>query len=292
MITKVVEAKQSGARLSRYLAQIPVVGSRKRAEKWLKQQHILVNDQPALGSRMLKCGDKVEILPPKSTLSQWEFNLEVIFQNQQFAIINKPAGIHVSGNHQRTVRRALSYNLHPSTSADRLPQPEPLHRLDRRTSGLLVIAKTVSAQINIHRAFADRQVTKKYQAVVSGWAENGTSNAPIDGKDAHSRWTVLQRVQHRSREWITLVEVRITTGRTHQIRRHLSAAGHPILGDDLYNDSPALLRGKGLFLCATELSFPNPITSVQHHFQIPAPSKFNRYLIRQAQRALTCDTNK
>jgi len=211
--------------------------------------------------------------------------LDIVFEDEDMAVIIKPAGINVSGNQFKTVQNALNYNLTPSSKIDKLPWPLPVHRLDNQTSGLLIIAKTKGARIQLGKDFENKTITKHYHALVIGQLlKTGTISAPVDGKKSDSLYTSIRTVKSLKNEWISLIELSPLTGRTHQLRIHCSSIGHPILGDKLYGDEGMILKAKGLFLAAIRLTLNHPISGEPLQFEIPTPYKFIKRLENEERR--------
>lgn len=202
------------------------------------------------------------------------------------AIINKPAGISVSGNQYKTIVNALGFNLKVSNQKDALNWPLPVHRLDNQTSGLLIIAKTVMARIKLGRAFENKQIKKKYQAIVIGKTDpKGSVNYKIGEKEAFSEYKTLQTVKSLKNDYLSLLELIPSTGRTHQLRIHCAKAlGTPILGDKIYGKPNLILKHKGLFLCAVALDFVHPITTEELKIRIATPHKFIKRLENEQRR--------
>ena len=173
---------------------------------------------------------------------------------------------------------------------DGMPAPHPVHRLDRATSGWVCVALTLHTAGALGRAFAERLVEKRYLALAQGHLEDGTSEDPLDGKPARTAWRVLGHGPLPVHGTATLLEVRPTTGRTHQIRRHLAAAGHPLVGEDqhavpgLDPQTAPRYTGHGLFLCAIGLSIPEGDHGPAAEVTGRVPRKYKR--IRWAAEAL------
>ncbi len=200
-------------------------------------------------------------------------------------MIYKPAGINVSGNQFRTLQNALPHNLRPSTKLDVLDRPLPVHRLDNQTSGLLVVAKTKLARINLGKAFEDKSISKVYHAVVIGKVEgSGKIEFPIENKECKTLYRTIDVVPSLKNKYLSLLELEPKTGRTHQLRIHCSTLKHPILGDKVYGDEGMVLKSKGLFLCATRLQFNHPTSNELLKFSIPTPHKFLKRLENENRR--------
>ena len=236
----------------------------------------------------MQFGQTIDLLEtPQSQPKIFELPLEILFEDHHMAAIHKPAGFSVSGNAYKTIYNALPYNLEKSTEPDALPWPTPVHRLDNQTSGILLIAKTKTAQIALGNQFENHTIQKKYCAVVIGEVlKNGKINSPIEDKTAETDFEVVTVVKSLRFEHLSLLNVFPKTGRTHQIRIHLASIDHPIFGDKLYVEEKLLHRGKGLFLCAKEITYHHPKTSEEINLKIEIPNKFDSLLLREQRRWL------
>ncbi len=269
-----VKVHHSGFRFDRYCAQfIPQVSSLKRAKKWIKSGWIQLNGKTIETSRFVKQGDQIKLMIPDELLPIWECEIQRLWEDEHLAVVYKPPGMRVHSQDGRSLRHTLGHVLQTSFELDALVQYEPVHRLDVRTQGLMLVAKTASSRATLGNWISDKtKIQKRYQCLVIGTIQNGESFQPIQEKKAHTRWTVLDVCESIFTGTLSLLEVEIFSGRTHQIRRHLSGVGHPILGDDLYN-SQNPLKGKGLFLCATRLCFVHPVSKCTIDISVPTPNK-------------------
>ncbi len=274
-------------RLSDYArAAFPSIPSRKGVAKALKRGELRMNGATAQSGDWVNAGQVLEWVdlqqrPPK----EYRLPLEVIFEDEYLAVINKPPGIEVSGNKFKTVENALSGSLSPSPLPDALGWPRPVHRLDYSTSGLLLIAKTASAQVFLGRQFEAQNIHKRYCAVVAGSIVlEGKIDEPIGGLSAQSTYSPVKTVSSLQNGFLSQVDLFPTTGRTHQLRIHMAGIGHPIVGDQKYGPAGNVLKGKGLFLAAVELRFPHPANQQEMTLAIEAPPKFDSLLRREQSR--------
>uniref|UniRef100_A0A7S2UIM7 Pseudouridine synthase RsuA/RluA-like domain-containing protein n=1 Tax=Attheya septentrionalis TaxID=420275 RepID=A0A7S2UIM7_9STRA len=227
------------------------------------------------------------IQPPKLS-DDCHIQPTVVYQDDDMAVVHKPEGLTTieGGKDSRSdLESMLPFFLRPpQTPVNRHISylPRPVHRLDRATSGLVLVAKTKQSASHLSQEFAKRRIRKTYTALVFGHVKDndGVVDYPMDGKAAVSRWRVLQRSNH-SKHNMTMLQVEPLTGRMHQIRRHLSyCLEAPIVGDGKYDNGQENkpFRCFGLFLCATSISFVHPTTKETCFFSIPIPQKFEDML--------------
>lgn len=272
--------------LNEYLPSVfGQLSSKTRAKKAIMHGEVLVNGRQVSVDYFINSGDKIEVIS-KATSNKKIFQekLEVVFEDDYMAIINKPGGLPVNGNTFKTLENALPYNLKKSKSADALPFPLPVHRLDVPTCGLVMVAKTVSAQIKLGKDLQNKNLSKQYHAVAIGSfkEKKGIIDLPIENKPCTTEYEVLTESKSAQYGMLSYVALYPITGRTHQLRIHLSEIGHSIIGDEYYTKGAELLRGKGLFLCAVQLDFNHPITDKKLQVKISAPPKFKKYMEREA----------
>jgi len=282
--THIIPVLKGEIRLSDYVREaFPDLVSRNAAKKAIKTGAIQVNGKQAETGLWVRPGmrmDWYDLLPtpPKS----YDLSLEIVHEDDHLAIVYKPAGLRVSGPQYRTLLNALPPNLLPSSASDALSWPRPVHRLDRATQGLVIIAKTRRAQVAFTQMFEAREIEKHYLALVMGATPaEGILENPIEQKAARTTFKELKRARSIKNEWVTLLEASPHTGRTHQLRIHLSDAGFPILGDPLYGPEGHILKHKGLFLAAIKLAFKHPITTKQLEITVDPPAKFLKRMERE-----------
>lgn len=265
-----------GLRLDQFLQQELPQYSRARLQDWIRRGKVLVNEQPAKSSSLLKGTETVAVHPealPALKAEPESLPLEVLYQDDDVIAVNKPAGMAVhagAGRHSGTLVNALLHHFGTLSNVSGDDRPGIVHRLDKDTSGVLLVARHDAAHRNLAEQFAGRQVQKIYLALVQGKvaSDSGRIDRPIArdpvhrtrmtvrlgrGRDAHTVYRVLERF-----EKFTFLEVAIGTGRTHQIRVHLASIGHPVAGDVLYGATRA--EHSRFFLHALRIRFAQPLT--------------------------------
>jgi 23S rRNA pseudouridine1911/1915/1917 synthase len=277
----------AGERLDRFLAGLPEIGSRAVAERLLRDGGVLVDGAPPRAkSARLAGGEELQFEAPRpvtSALEPEEMELVVPYEDEHLLVVDKPAGlvVHPAPGHARgtLVHGLLAYEVEGGDEPER---PGIVHRLDRDTSGLMVVARSPEAHRRLQELVQEREVTREYLALVVGRprSQRGTIEAPIgrDRRDAmrHSLDTDTARdaVTHFEVEELlprhALLRVRLETGRTHQIRVHLAAVDLPVAGDPLYGRAGDLGLERQ-FLHAARLAFPHPITGAEIDVSSPLP---------------------
>jgi 23S rRNA pseudouridine1911/1915/1917 synthase len=293
-MSETVPVELGGLRFDQALARLFPQYSRNRLQAWLKSGHIRVEGAALEGSDAVTGGERVVLTPPAApgeVPQAQRMPLKIVHEDGALIVIDKPAGLVVhpgAGQPDRTLLNAL---LAHSPQLAGVPRAGIVHRLDKDTSGLLVVAKTVSSQSNLVKQLADRSMRRVYLAVVQGDPPaSGTIDAPVgrdvrartrmtvtrSGKDARTSYRVLERFGHAA-----LVECRLETGRTHQIRVHFQHIRHPLVGDTVYRRGTRHgMEFPRQALHATELSLRHPQSGKQVTFQAPLPADMKRLLKR------------
>ncbi len=283
-------------RLDAYISKKNENISRTNIQRLIENGNILVNGEERKISYKVQIGDNISInIPdPKETkIKAEEIPLDIIYEDNDIIVVNKPKGMVVhpaSGNLEGTLVNAIMSICKDSLSGiGGEIRPGIVHRLDKDTSGLLIVAKNDLAHINMSNQIKNRQVKKIYIALVRGNIneEEATINMPIgrstkdrkkmavrkDGKEAITHFKVLKRYSN-----YTLLQLKIDTGRTHQIRVHLSEIGHPVVGDIVYSNGKNEFGVQGQMLHAKSLDFKHPITNKQMHLEAELPDYFKEVL--------------
>ena len=245
-------------------------------KKAIKKRLVFVNGAVASTALFIHGGEKIELfqLETEASFKRLKYPLEVLFEDDFLAVIYKPSGILVSGNKFVTITNALTQNLQKSSQPDAV-KPQPIHRLDYPTSGVLLIGKTNGAIAKLSQLFETKKIQKTYHAICIGKMDAiGSINTPIEGKDSQSDFEVLQSVKSLRFNCLNLVKLSPKTGRKHQLRIHLSAIGNQILGDKTYGEPLLFLKGKGLYLHASSIAFQHPFSNETIAVSKDIPKKF------------------
>jgi tRNA pseudouridine65 synthase/23S rRNA pseudouridine1911/1915/1917 synthase len=277
--THIVPAINEKIRLQEYAHSIfNSITSKSGIKKAIKRQEVLLNGNPGKTSDWVEQHQKIELLEPAANTKKiFELKLEVVYEDEFLAVINKPSGYPTSGNYFKTIENALPFNLNNSKELDALPAPIPVHRLDNPTSGLLLVAKTRKVQMELHLAFENKEIKKSYTAIVHGaHPDFAVYSGEIAKKPSLTLVKKLTEIERKG-ELFSFLEVKPQTGRTHQIRIHLSEKGFPIVGDKEYGRTDEQFLKKGLYLASTGLCFSHPVKLEKKYFNVPAPKKFIKF---------------
>ena len=284
---KVTKTGGNTTRVVDYCSEVfKVLGSRTAVKKAIAAGRLKLNGQvPHLGATV-RPGDFLELEGTGvRSVREMRIDVEIVYEDEHLIVANKPGGIAVNGNRHKTLENALSARNKDNRQPDALPRPIAVHRIDVPTCGLVLLAKTKTAQIELGKAFQQNRVQKTYLAVVHGQAtEKGAIHTPVQNKKAETHYELLETVPSRVFGGLSLLKLRPVTGRTHQLRIHLEGEGHLIVGDKQYAGEQRTILGKGLLLCACELSFLHPLNGTKVQVEIDAPAKFYKILDREKTR--------
>jgi 23S rRNA pseudouridine1911/1915/1917 synthase len=287
-------AADTGKRLDQFLQERLREYSRSRIQQWVKSGRVRVNSHAQKPSFALRGGESIEVEPgelPSLHAYAEDIPLEILYIDSDLIAVNKPAGVAVhagAGRHSGTLVNALLHHFQSLSTVGGEERPGIVHRLDRETSGVLIVARTDRSHRHLAAQFSGREVKKIYLALVEGDMKKaqGSIETPIardpvrrvrmtsrlgHGRSASTEYKVLERFAGR-----TLLEVRIGTGRTHQIRVHMSSLRHPVAGDTLYG-AAAAPYGR-FFLHAQSIEFRSPSTGDRLKIEAPLPAELQDWL--------------
>ena len=315
----IVDPKQELLRIDKFVHNRIEGATRSKVQQAIEEEMVLVNGAPVKANYRVRPGDEILVWdtrqPERTEIVAQEMPLDIIYEDDQVLVVNKPAGLVVhpgSGNYEGTLINGLAYYLGAeSLDTEGLPRVGLVHRIDKDTSGLLLIAKTPDAMVKLAAQFKKHTVHRRYIALVWGDLKEaeGTINVPVgrnlrfrkimdtypDGdnnsKEAITHYTVLRRFHY-----VTLAEMRLETGRTHQIRIHMKSIGHPLFNDSTYGGD-RIVKGtvftkykqfvENCFellprqaLHAKELGFTHPATGERMNFESPLPADIEAVLDR------------
>lgn len=299
-----IPLEYAGLRLDQALAKLFPEYTRARIQQWIKNGYVMLDNQTSKQTTKVKEGQEIIIEAPQENIKNWEgqaIPLNIVYADESIIIINKAAGIVVhpgAGNPDHTLVNAL---LHYAPELAAIPRAGVVHRLDKETSGLLVIARTLTAHADLIRQLQQRTVQREYQAIVQGIIISGaTINVPIgrhptlrtkmavteNGKEAITHYRVIERFRAH-----TLLQIKLETGRTHQIRVHMAHIHHPLIGDPQYSGRKklpanctvelrnALQNFPRQALHAWRLQLKHPTTKKIISWEAPLPEDMQQLLI-------------
>jgi 23S rRNA pseudouridine1911/1915/1917 synthase len=313
-ITIAVLADDAGKRLDQFLVSRMESTSRARVQEMIAEEKVLLNGTSAKASLKLRGGEQISVLgdaerAPLKAIAE-DIPLNIVFEDGDLAVIDKPAGMMVhagagasdDARNRGTLVNAVLHHLKSLSTMGGELRPGIVHRLDKETSGLIIVAKNDETHRKLGAQFAAREVKKKYVTLVHGWVkkDSGTLSQSISrdpvrrmkmttrvagGRTAITHFKVARRLDTKYGKF-TLLDVKIDTGRTHQIRVHVSTMGHPVVGDTTYG-APKQVRGKNAvtvlprnFLHAAELEFVHPRTGIPIALKSDLPPELHQFLTK------------
>ena len=293
----VVEQETAGQRIDRFLSGEDTGLSRSALQALVADGHVLCNGKLVAKSLKLKAGDTILLEIPDAKPIEavpQDIPLEIVYEDEHLLVVNKPKGMVVhpaAGHYSGTLVNGLMAHCKDDLSGiNGVLRPGIVHRIDKDTTGILIVCKNDMAHQSIAKQLYDHSITRKYHAIVYGniKEEEGTVNAPIgrslkdrkkmgivmDGKHAVTHYKVLKRLK----KGFTYIECQLETGRTHQIRVHMASIKHPLLGDDVYGPKKSKYTLEGQCLHAKVLGFVHPRTGEYMEFEVPLPEYFEKLL--------------
>lgn len=292
-----VTSDLAGKRLDVILAEQCDDLTRSYINKLCKEERAKLNDKISKGNKKCKEGDKITLQipePEELEILPEKMDLDIVYEDQDVILINKPKNMVVhpaAGHYTGTLVNGLMAHCKDDLSGiNGVLRPGIVHRIDKDTTGILIVCKNDMAHQSIAKQLYDHSITRKYHAIVYGniKEEEGTVNAPIgrslkdrkkmgivmDGKHAVTHYKVLRRLK----KGFTYIECQLETGRTHQIRVHMASIKHPLLGDDIYGPKKSKYTLEGQCLHAKVLGFVHPRTGKYMEFEVPLPEYFEKLL--------------
>ncbi len=296
-IRKTVSEQSEALRVDKYLSEVFPDYTRSFLQKLIRDGNVRINGKPIKSSYKVRAGESLEIQIPdvsEPDILPENLPLDILYEDEDLLVINKPKGmvVHPSpGHYEGTLVNALMYHCKDQLSGiNGVLRPGIVHRIDMDTTGSLLVCKNDLAHNELAKQLKVHSITRKYKAIVHGvlQEDEGTVNAPIgrhpidrkkmainrkNGKEAITHYRVLKRYRQ-----FTYLECELETGRTHQIRVHMSSIGHPILGDAVYGPSKCPYRLQGQTLHAQDIGFLHPRTGAYMEFSAPLPEYFEKLL--------------
>lgn len=293
-----ISDKDAGIRLDRFLSEKPELPSRSYLQRLIGEGQVLVDRRPVKSNYRLQAGKEVTVSVPEPkelSVEAEPMDLDILYEDEDVLVVNKPKGLVVhpaAGHEEHTLVNGLLYHCKGRLSGiNGVLRPGIVHRIDRDTTGLLLVCKNDAAHASIAGQLSVHSITRRYHAIVHGsLSSDGTVDAPIgrnpndrmkmavnpkNGKRAVTHYHVLEPLKN-----FTYVECRLETGRTHQIRVHMASVRHPLLGDTVYGPARPPFPLDGQTLHAKVLGFVHPRTGEYLEFDAPLPDYFEKLLVR------------
>lgn len=311
VLNYIVQEDEAGLRLDKYLSTLEEISSRSFAQDLIEKKLVFVNQKNVKPSFSLSAGQKIDIHLPEvvpSELVPYDFPLDIVFEDNDLIVINKPSGLVVhpaAGHQQDTLVNALLHHT-KNLSMKHEQRPGIVHRIDKDTSGLLVIAKNDKAHENLAQQFKDKTTHRVYYALASGQIprlngvcqsylarhisdrkryasirENNKIITVFDEDFTSGKWAITHYSKVLQAKGFSYLKIKLETGRTHQIRVHMSELGHPLVGDTMYGYSQKELKELQInrfYLHAAELGFAHPRTGEEKLFQVKWPAADQKFL--------------
>jgi len=287
-------AETEGARLDVYLTE-KLKLSRSHVKKLIDEGHVTVNGIVVKAGKVLKINDEISAeipQPEKSELEPQNIPLDIVYQDKDIAVVNKQQGLTVhagNGVHGATLVNALLYHLDSLSGINGVMRPGIVHRIDKNTSGLLVVAKNDNAHVSLAKQIQNKTCKRTYYALLEGIVKDDSGRVEtfigrsdrdrtmmavtVKGRKAVTNFTVIKRYKE-----YTFCEFRLETGRTHQIRVHAKYLGHPVVGDSVYGYKNQKFKLNGQLLHAAQLELTHPVTGERMTFKAPLPEYFKNIL--------------
>lgn len=292
-----ITPEMEGERIDKCISNYVETLSRSYIQKIIKEGKAYINDAPVKSNYKVRVDDKVQFTIPdceEPDIPPQDIPLDIIYEDKDVLIVNKPKNMVVHpapGHYEGTLVNAIMYHCHNDLSGiNGVLRPGIVHRIDKDTTGSLIICKNDEAHRKIAEQLKEHSITRKYRAIVYGRISNdeGVVDAPIgrhptdrkkmainerNGKPAITHYKVLERF-----EKYTYIECQLETGRTHQIRVHMTSIGHPLLGDEVYGNAKCPFKLEGQMLHAMTIGFIHPSTNQYVEYEAPLPEYFERLL--------------
>lgn len=260
------------------------------ARRLARKGALLLDDQPVPPMSTARPGQLLELRLPDPPPPRLVLPLAVLHLDPWLAAVYKPAGLLTSGARGPSLAAALPALFPPSDRPDAMASAHPVHRLDARVQGPVLCARTRGAAMFLGQAFQESRIEKRYRALLRGALEGeGEVDRPVDGRAARTRWRSVEIVPAPLTGALTVVDLWPREGRKHQLRQHMAALGHPILGDGRYTPDGPVLRGQGLMLACLALRLPHPDTEAPLAIEVDEPRRFLAFRERARRRMARLD---